>query len=514
MTLFCPHCQYPNFNDATLCRRCRRELPAICPSCGAPKTPGAEFCSLCGFIYDETKVDTESYKTKAVFSMRQEKADSEDALGGLPEPSAENSDYEEALPSPVAGFKKCPKCIHDLDARARVCIYCGHIFKEQPVAAPAVSPAVLKKVPKPEPQAAKKPAPPKTPVHLAAVQTKLEGNLPPRPRVSAPLGPQHPWAESGPETGEPQQKTELAETETAKEETPEEPSRLPPRPRPKPADPGEKTEKEPEPDAKPPAEEKEEAKPTEQPLDEEEFSLFRVKIEHVEVGDNEPAGLVPLSAQVTYTSPESVQPRSEPIHKGDPNSHILIPAGEFIFGRVGKTKKIEAFFLDTYPVTNEQYRRFVEEAGVGPPLHWLDGRCIHGTEKYPVTLVGFEYAKAYARWAGKRLPTELEWERAARGLKGLPFPWGTEFDPSNLHADPSRGCLMPVDAHPDGASPEGIQDLLGNAAEWVEEEKTRAPVIRGGTFLDPPETLKTVTRILPFDGGPKAFIGFRCAMDP
>ncbi|MCZ7584153.1 MAG: formylglycine-generating enzyme family protein [Deltaproteobacteria bacterium] len=134
-------------------------------------------------------------------------------------------------------------------------------------------------------------------------------------------------------------------------------------------------------------------------------------------------------------------------------------------------------------------------------------------EKHPVTQIGFEEAQAYARWAGKRLPTELEWERLARGASWRSFPWGDGFNPSLVHGDAARGCLMPVDAHPDGASEEGVQDLIGNASEWTVDADPGTPVLRGGCYLDPPELLKPGTRVVPANGDPSPFVGFRCVQD-
>jgi formylglycine-generating enzyme required for sulfatase activity len=164
-------------------------------------------------------------------------------------------------------------------------------------------------------------------------------------------------------------------------------------------------------------------------------------------------------------------------------------------------------------VTNEDYRRFVEATGVAAPPDWKDGRCIHGMDRYPVTSITFEQARAYARWAGKRIPTAREWERAAGGDRGLRYPWGDDVEPRRAHFDVARNCLEPVDAHPDGVSPAGCWDMMGNAAEWTLDFKLSEPILKGGSYLDDPGIIDTKTRCRTAPDRTSPLVGFRCARD-
>ncbi|MBZ0272318.1 formylglycine-generating enzyme family protein [bacterium] len=239
--------------------------------------------------------------------------------------------------------------------------------------------------------------------------------------------------------------------------------------------------------------------------DEYDRSLIEMVVETV-MPDHEPAGLVPLAERTAWTDFASIPAREPSLAQED---MIEIAAGECAVGdRVVRTG---SFFIDRAPVTNAQYRRFVDETGVEPPVHWLDGRPIRGTENYPVVNVTFEAVQAFARWAGKRLPRESEWERAARGSDGRDYPWGDAMDEARCHVDDARGCLVAVDAFPEGASPWGCLDMLGNAGEWVVEDGTDAPVIRGGSYRIPAGLLTLRTRLLPYDGSGSAYVGFRCA---
>ena len=152
--------------------------------------------------------------------------------------------------------------------------------------------------------------------------------------------------------------------------------------------------------------------------------------------------------------------------------------------RVPNKVSVAAFLIDAYPVTNQDYAKYVESVGPAViatiPGYWIDARCPERHLRKPV-LVPWSDAQRYAEWAGKRLPTEDEWEAAGRGPDGRLFPWGDE--PADARANmqpiggkrPPRlelmtevaGYLTPVDAFPSGATPTGIFDMLGNASEWV-----------------------------------------------
>jgi len=137
-----------------------------------------------------------------------------------------------------------------------------------------------------------------------------------------------------------------------------------------------------------------------------------------------------------------------------------------------RTVDVPAFAIDRCPVTNAQYKRFIDATGHHPPYGWNGRDFPDGKGDHPVTCVGWQDADAYARWAGLRLPTEAEWEKAARGTDGRAYPWGNEWrDDATRVDDPgqprTQALTTPVGAFPGGASPYGVLDLSGNVAEWT-----------------------------------------------
>lgn len=187
---------------------------------------------------------------------------------------------------------------------------------------------------------------------------------------------------------------------------------------------------------------------------------------------------------------------------------MQIPAGPFIMG-YDKRHPDEGpmhvatiahpYWIDQFEVTNAAYRRFVKTGGGRPPDHWLGGDFEPGQERLPVAYVTWHDADAYCTWAGKRLPTEAEWEKAARGTDGRLFPWGDTFDAAKSNS-PQRalGHLMPVGSFPQGKSPYGLLDVSGNVWEWTASWYQPYPgnthasvnygeqykVVRGGSFVD------------------------------
>jgi formylglycine-generating enzyme required for sulfatase activity len=134
--------------------------------------------------------------------------------------------------------------------------------------------------------------------------------------------------------------------------------------------------------------------------------------------------------------------------------------------------KLNDFYIDKFEVTNKKYYIFCQATDRKPPRHWGGMKYPDGQDDLPVTGVSFFDASDYAQWAGKRLPTEKEWEKAARGENGLLYPWGDVFDVEKANVSPSvraktgRG-MKPVGSFAAGASPYGAQDMIGNAWEWV-----------------------------------------------
>ena len=159
---------------------------------------------------------------------------------------------------------------------------------------------------------------------------------------------------------------------------------------------------------------------------------------------------------------------------------------------------VESFFIDKYPVTNAEFKKFMDATRYHPQddqnflKDWKGGTYPEGWAKKPVTWVSLEDARAYAKWAGKRLPHEWEWQYAAQG--GDPqrvYPWGNQWESSAVPEPVKlRHITSPdaVDAHPNGASPAGVMDMIGNVWQWTDEftdEHTRAAILRGGSYYQP-----------------------------
>jgi formylglycine-generating enzyme required for sulfatase activity len=197
---------------------------------------------------------------------------------------------------------------------------------------------------------------------------------------------------------------------------------------------------------------------------------------------------------------------------------------------------IKSFWIDKYPVTNVQFKKFMDASRYQPKdelnflRDWKNGNYPDGWDNKPVTWVSVEDARAYAAWAGKRLPHEWEWQYAAQSTDGRTYPWGNTWKDEVVPTpDKSRTMRGPdaVDAHAQGASPFGVMDLVGNVWQWTEEfvdDHTRAGILRGGSYYQPqgsiwyfPQAYKLsehgkllmTSPSLDRSGG----LGFRCAQD-
>lgn len=194
--------------------------------------------------------------------------------------------------------------------------------------------------------------------------------------------------------------------------------------------------------------------------------------------------------------------------------------------------------IDRSEVTAGDYRRCVETGPCAAPPFASGGKRFEQPE-LPITMVSWSEASTYCKWRGGRLPTEAEWERAARGLAGRRFPWGSTYDPyiangGRLGLDPFEDKdgyleLAPVGALPFSRTPDGIVDLAGNAEEWVADwfgaypegavSDPRGPetgdekVIRGGSYAHGRAWLRSATRGHDLPGSRRAWRGFRCAYD-
>ncbi|MCS6316629.1 MAG: formylglycine-generating enzyme family protein [Nitrospira sp.] len=262
---------------------------------------------------------------------------------------------------------------------------------------------------------------------------------------------------------------------------------------------------------------------------------------------------------------------------------VLIPAGEFLMGATEESGGLpderplrliylSAFWLDRYEVTNAAYQEFVQATGHQAPANsapaltlWERNVPLPGIERHPVVNVSWLDAVAFCRWANKRLPTEAEWEKAARGTDGRTYPWGNEwtFEHSNSASYWARHTVqfadstewdafwvkgvgaviskekglkgeiltLPVGSFPGGASPYGALDMAGNAAEWVQDwynpnhyrtapltdpqgpERGAIKAMRGGSWLKPAISLRTTDRDWGTMDSRPSGTGFRCARD-
>jgi formylglycine-generating enzyme required for sulfatase activity len=167
-------------------------------------------------------------------------------------------------------------------------------------------------------------------------------------------------------------------------------------------------------------------------------------------------------------------------------AEVEIPAGEFVMGDERRRVRTGAFHIARYPVTNLQYWRFVANTGHDPPTHWTGGTYPVEKALHPVVYVSWHDAVAYAEWAGKRLPTEEEWEKTARGTDGREHPWG-DWEEGRCNArEAGIGDTTPVGQYsPGGDSPYGCADMAGNVWEWTAspwEPGSARRVLRGGSW--------------------------------
>lgn len=248
--------------------------------------------------------------------------------------------------------------------------------------------------------------------------------------------------------------------------------------------------------------------------------------------------LVLLGATVYYIWRGRV---NEAVTGKDGAPAVLVPAGKFFMGDNEESPRreiyLDAFYLDRYEVTVGRFGKFRQsqggnqKTGAGPQGDWKK------FADFPIVNVHWHDADQYCRWAGRRLPTEAEWERAARDGDERKYPWG-DAEPTPAHARfliPSEkevypDGVSPVGKHQAGATPRGVHDLAGNVAEWVADwyapgfsrTQTRNPkgpesgtgkVIRGGGWMDPAARLTTTKRMYRTPDEGAEDIGFRCARD-
>jgi serine/threonine-protein kinase len=193
---------------------------------------------------------------------------------------------------------------------------------------------------------------------------------------------------------------------------------------------------------------------------------------------------------------------------------VLVPAGEYPRGDNREPRYQPSYLLDVWPLTNERYHAFVKATGHEAPEEWNDPD--YRLPNQPVTGVSWEDAAAYADWVGKRLATEDEWEKAARGIPGRLYPWGKSApDETRANYGHNIGHPSPVNQHLAGRSPYGCVDMAGNVLEWcadwfMEDRGTR--VLRGGSWVSGPNILRTTYRYGDTPTYRYPIFGFRCAL--
>ena len=233
-----------------------------------------------------------------------------------------------------------------------------------------------------------------------------------------------------------------------------------------------------------------------------------------------------------------------------PEDMVLVPEGLFLMGSDPKVDRaagpqelpqqpvsLDAFEIDRYEVTNVHYLRFVLATGKAWPPFWMQDPFLEKMASHPVIGVSWEEANAYCRWVGKRLPTEAEWEKAARGADGRVFPWGNEpagWIKSNIaHPGSKRGFKYPplanVNRYDKGVSPYGVYQMAGNVSEWVADwfdpeyyqhglpDNPMGPaagelkVFRGGSWNEDPEVARSAGRNAGAPDRKSYLTGLRCA---
>lgn len=265
-------------------------------------------------------------------------------------------------------------------------------------------------------------------------------------------------------------------------------------------------------------------------LREDSLHILAITLRQIGAGQDYIERVLKSIGQRAFAFPSTVHP---PIYSKDGTLLITIPAGEFTMGSNdhNSEKPQRTVYLDTYriahhPVTNAQYRMFIEETGHREPGFWEDDRFNQPNQ--PVVDVTWPDAQAYCKWAGLRLPTEAEWEKAARGEDSREYPWGPEQpDETRCNFDSNVDRPTEVGSYPEGASPYGCQDMAGNVWEWCQdwygdynESDTRNPagpddgsdrIVRGGSYFNDSNGVRGAYRSNFEPSNRYYYLGFRCA---
>jgi len=225
----------------------------------------------------------------------------------------------------------------------------------------------------------------------------------------------------------------------------------------------------------------------------------------------------------------------------DGKEMVYVPGGVFLYGENKEKLNLPAYWIDKTPVTNAEFARFVQATGYVTTAEQTGAGCANTGERWedleganwrypgglalgnieskadhPAVQVSWEDALAYARWAGKRLPTEQEWEKAARGVDGRQYPWGDQEPTQELcNFNKHEGRTTPVGKYsPQGDSPFGCEDMSGNIWEWTASEAEEGGrVLRGGGWSHPAEYVRLVLRSVHAPDERYDTDGFRCVSE-
>jgi len=214
---------------------------------------------------------------------------------------------------------------------------------------------------------------------------------------------------------------------------------------------------------------------------------------------------------------------------------VYVEEGEFIAGSSTAFDyespqhivSLKGFYIDKYEVTNQQYKKFIDATGYPAPIDWRNNTFRPGEDSLPVVNISYYNALAYAKWAGKRLPTEQEWEKTARYNDGRRYPWGNTWRKTCANVRPVIGFskLKPIGSYPDGVSKYGAYDMAGNVWEWTDSSFLPYPgnkvfnqnyneknkVIRGGSYRQSELIAECCRRDFLEMNSTRTDVGFRCA---
>jgi len=206
---------------------------------------------------------------------------------------------------------------------------------------------------------------------------------------------------------------------------------------------------------------------------------------------------------------EAAEPASEPVVDG----MVFVTSGTFLAGPAKQSKDVKSFWIDQFPVTNAEYRKFVEQTGYRSPKFWTEGRLRE--DDAPVVGISWYDAFKYAAFAGKSLPSKDQWEKSVRGTKGNPFPWGDELSEAfaNFGCEEGTDGVVRNGEFPANVSEYGVREAVGNVWEWTDSPDptdSEQRVICGGSWCDSEEFIRADQHLAAYPKDKYDNIGFRC----